>query len=127
MLLADDFLLDVDVMMNRLLISIALLLISLSGASANDSTARVAAGGMILTKNSDIRILEELLQISIKTVQVKYRFLNESDRDVHTTVAFPIPTYGWNPGVSEGDANVKPMTTFTVSVDGRHLTTTTPS
>ena len=110
--------------MKQLLISIVLL-ISVSGASANDSIARVATGGITFTKSTDIRMLEEVLQISTKTVRVKYRFLNESDQDVHATVAFPMPTYGWNAGVSASDANVGPVTTFNVLVNGRHLSTTT--
>jgi hypothetical protein len=61
---------------------------------ANDSTARLGAGGIELTKNEDIRILEEILEISTKKIRVKYRFLNESQKDIHTIVAFPLPLYG---------------------------------
>ena len=111
--------------MKRLLISIALLLVSVSGAFANDSTARVAAGGISFTKSTDIRMLEEVLQISTREVRVKFRFFNESDHDINTTVAFPMPVYGWNPGVSALDANVKPITTFNVLVNSRNVSTTT--
>ncbi|MGO9121839.1 MAG: DUF4424 family protein [Desulfomonilaceae bacterium] len=60
---------------------------------ANDTVARVGAGGLSFTKTEDIRMLEEILQISRRQVKVKYRFRNESDQDIHTTVAFPLPSY----------------------------------
>jgi len=87
-------------------------------ALANDTTARVAAGGIELLKSADVRMLRETLTISQKLVTVRYRFLNESDHDVHTTIAFPMPIYGWWSGASEIDSHNVPMTTFEVTVDG---------
>jgi hypothetical protein len=69
----------------------ATLMISPIEISANDSVARFGAGGIELIKSEDIRILEEILEISPHKVCVKYRFLNESDQDIGTTVAFPLP------------------------------------
>jgi hypothetical protein len=68
-------------------------LVSSTGVFANDSIARFGAGGIELVKNEQIRMLEETLEISVKEVGVRYRFLNESDRNIHTTVAFPFPNY----------------------------------
>jgi len=68
---------------------------------ANDSTSSVSAGGITLLKNENIRMLQEVLEISTKKVTVHYRFFNESDQDIHTTVAFPLPEFEWNPEVEE--------------------------
>jgi hypothetical protein len=90
---------------------------------ANDSTARVGAGGITLLKSSDIRIIQENLKISKKAIHVHYRFINDSDQDILTTVAFPMPPYGWNPGVSAFDENVKPLESFVVVINGSEVKT----
>jgi hypothetical protein len=60
--------------------------------SANDTLARVPVeGGLEFAKSDKIRMLEEVLEISLRSIRIKYRFLNESDQDVHSTVAFPLP------------------------------------
>ena len=87
-------------------------------AFANDTTARVAAGGIEPLKSADVRMLQETLTISQKLVTVRYRFLNESDRDVHATIAFPMPAYGFWNGESEIDSHNMPMGSFEVTVDG---------
>ena len=96
-----------------------------AGAAANDSKARVGAGGITLVKSEHIRMLEEVLEISMKTVSVTYRFRNESDRDVTTTVAFPMPPYVWTGGELMWDANQKPVSTFVAFVDGTLVPTKT--
>jgi hypothetical protein len=68
---------------------------------ANDSTARIGAGGITLLKNENIRMLQEDLEISTRKIRVRYRFINESDQDIKTTVVFPLPDYKWNPEVVE--------------------------
>ena len=60
-------------------------------AGANDSTAGLAAGGLVLTKNADIEMRSEKLYISDKQVRVDYQFLNTAPEDVTVTVAFPMP------------------------------------
>ena len=87
-------------------------------AFANDTTARVAAGGIEPLKSADVRMLQETLTISQKLVTVRYRFLNESDRDIHATIAFPMPAYGFWNGESEIDSHSVPMNSFEVKVDG---------
>jgi hypothetical protein len=69
------------------------ILFSQTMALANDSVAREGAGGIELIKNDHIRMLEEVLEISTQKVRVRYRFLNESDQDISTKVAFPLPDY----------------------------------
>lgn len=94
------------------------------GAFANDSTARVGAGGIEFLVNEDIRMVEEVLEISPSRVRVTYRFLNESDRDIHTKVAFPIPAY--DPIVSSLVSIADPnsiLSSFTVRVNGASVET----
>jgi len=69
----------------------ALALVLAGAAGANDSTAGLATGGLVLTKNADIEMRSEKLYISDKQVRVDYQFLNTSAKDVTVTVAFPMP------------------------------------
>ena len=61
--------------------------------SANDSDASVALGGVQLTREPRISMESERLTISLSKITVEYEFLNESDKDITTDVAFPIPPY----------------------------------
>ena len=60
-------------------------------AAANDSSAELATGGLVLVRNDDIEIRAEDLFISAREVRVRYRFFNKADRDVSVLVAFPMP------------------------------------
>lgn len=91
-----------------------------SSSFANDSTARIGAGGITLLKSDQIKMVEEVLEISTKKISVKYRFRNESTKDITTFVAFPLPRRNWDPerhqpGHLEG---------FKLIVDGRDVPTT---
>jgi hypothetical protein len=101
------------------LIITAVTLIPATEAFANMSTAEVAAGGIVFVKSENVRMLEETLHISVKQVNVKYRFLNESDQDVHSTVAFPLPPYDIRAGNGPDDDARAIMATFKVWADGR--------
>jgi hypothetical protein len=92
-------------------------------AHANDSTARVGAGGLELVRSDAIRMAEEILEISPTRIRVRYKFLNDSQNDVKTIVAFPMPRFGWNPGEAQLDANVGPMSSFETRVDGQKVNT----
>ena len=73
----------------------ALLGAALAGpAIANDSTAELAAGGLVLTRTDAIVMKSEDLYISADEVRVRYVFLNTSGKDVTTRVAFPMPDIG---------------------------------
>lgn len=98
------------------------LLISVS-ANANDSIARVGAGGITFLKSEDIRMAQEVLEISTKSIRVKYRFQNDSDKDIQATVAFPMPPYRWNAGESASDINIKPFRPFATQVNGHSVAT----
>jgi|GEM_PF-796796 len=101
-----------------------MIVISPSAILANDSTARLAAGGIELVKNEHIRMLEEVLEISPKKVKVKYRFLNEADHGIDTLVAFPLPFYSGiaHANVSIGDPSII-FATFKVLVNGKPVIT----
>src|SRR6266446_10273557 len=60
-------------------------------ASANDSTAELATGGLIFVHNDNVEMRSEDLAISAKEVNVRYRFFNTSDQPVTVLVAFPMP------------------------------------
>lgn len=105
------------------LLSTAILILP-TGICANDSTAVLGAGGIELTKNEHIRVLEEILEISPQKIRVKYRFFNESDQDIDTKVAFPLPFYDGvaASNISIGDPN-KIFATFKVSANNKPVVT----
>ena len=74
---------------------IATLILLLGSLSlANDGIIdRTAVGGITFRKNNQIRMQEEFLEISAKEVRVKFRFFNDSARDIRATVGFAVPPY----------------------------------
>jgi len=65
-------------------------------ASSNDSAASSAAGGIQLKREPRISMAKEKLTINTKKITVEYEFINESDQDLTTEVAFPVPPYAQN-------------------------------
>jgi hypothetical protein len=73
-------------------IAALLLAASLLGqASANDSTAEMGAGGLVLRRTDAIDMVSEDLFVSPEAVRVRYVFRNRTDKPVRTTVAFSMP------------------------------------
>lgn len=66
-------------------------MLSTKFAFANDSTAELATGGLVFTKNPSIALQSEKLYLSLKKVRVHYIFFNKSDKPIKVTVAFPLP------------------------------------
>lgn len=60
-------------------------------AAANDSTAELVAGGLVITRTDGIEMRSEDLFISQPLVRVRYRFANTTGKDISTVVAFPMP------------------------------------
>jgi hypothetical protein len=60
-------------------------------AAANDSSAELAAGGLVFVRSEAIEMRSEDLFVSTRLVRVKYRFFNRTDEDVVSLVAFPMP------------------------------------
>ena len=92
------------------------LLISLP-LRADDGAASVAAGGLVLMKREPrIVMAKEVLRISPQKVVVDYAFRNDSDQDITTSVAFPVPPYRF--GEDETVAGDPAFKDFELSVDG---------
>jgi hypothetical protein len=64
-----------------------------AAAFADDSAASIAAGGLVARRETRIVMAKEVLEISPTKVIVEYDFRNDTDEDVTTEVAFPIPPY----------------------------------
>jgi hypothetical protein len=70
---------------------IALVLLSVTCATANDSAVELAVGGITFTQSQDVSMEEEVLTITPDTVTVRYRFMNNAPSPVTLTVGFPLP------------------------------------
>jgi Domain of unknown function (DUF4424) len=60
-------------------------------AVANDSTATLGAGGIVLTPTKDIALDSEDLYISPTEIRVRYRFRNLANLNLPLRIAFPLP------------------------------------
>ena len=91
-------------------------------ALANDSTAELKTGGLVLLKSSDIEMQSEYLFISTQEVKIHYVFRNNSPNDISTVIAFPMPRISTtNPGETEEipNENADNFLDFSTSVNGR--------
>ena len=95
-------------------------------AVANDSSAELAAGGLVFVHNDAIEMRSEDLFVSTRLVRVKYRFFNRTDEDVTNLVAFPMPDIT----ISSAEENISFPTEdpvrifdFTTEVDGAPVAT----
>jgi len=109
---------------------LAALLACLAGASpawANDTSAELATGGLVLTKSDSIEMRSEDLYISEKAVRVRYVFANTSGKDVTVRVAFPMPNIG-GPDFFQSDVSIPiedapaNVLGFSTKVDGKPVT-----
>ncbi|MBP6012619.1 MAG: DUF4424 domain-containing protein [Alphaproteobacteria bacterium] len=94
-------------------------------AYANDSTAALGAGGLVLTENADIRMASEDLFVSREAVRVRYSFVNDSAAPITTRVAFPMPEADMAI-LSESDVgwpskDMRNVIDFRIRVDGREV------
>lgn len=105
--------------MSRPLIVAALgLALIAAPAVANDSTAAMGAGGLVLQRTDGIRMVSEDLYVSAREVRVKYRFLNHTAEPIETIVAFPMPDIAgsWEESVG-GDVDSDRIVPFITWVD----------
>lgn len=106
-------------MLRRLLIPLCAL--APLPALANDSTAELGTGGLILSRTDAISMDSEDLFISQDRVTVDYVFQNRTDKDVDTIVAFPMPDIEgnpyWMPAIPADTSDN--FLDFEVSVDGK--------
>lgn len=75
----------------------ASLALGIAPAGANDSTAELSTGGLILSRTDAVSMESEELFLSREKVTVDYVFRNGSDKDVDTIVAFPMPEISGSP------------------------------
>jgi hypothetical protein len=85
---------------------------------ADDSAASIAAGGLVPRRETRIVMAKEVLWISEKKVVVDYDFRNDTDQNVTTEVAFPIPPYK-NDFVSGPALEDQSFQGFKLRVDGK--------
>ncbi|MGE0502958.1 MAG: DUF4424 family protein [Rhizobiaceae bacterium] len=78
-------------------LTLALLAAAPLPALANDSTAELGTGGLIMSRNDVIYMEKENLRIAEDGVEVDYVFRNHSDEDITSIVAFPMPDVEGNP------------------------------
>ncbi len=92
-------------------------------APANDSTAMLGAGGLVLVPNGQVRMLREDLSISPQEVVVRYEFLNQGEDDLETEVAFPLPDVDLSllseAGMAVSGDDPVNFVGFSVAVDGQ--------
>jgi hypothetical protein len=95
-------------------------------ALANDTSAELATGGLLFVQNDNVEMRSEDLAISIKEVDVRYRFFNKAASDVTILVAFPMPEVR----IEEQDQNISLPTedavnllAFATTVNGKPVKT----
>jgi hypothetical protein len=93
-----------------------------SAAQANDSTAELKQGGLVLIQNPGVEMRSEDLYISPDRVRVRYRFWNTTGRDQTVTVAFPMPDItieGVDDQLAVPTQDPQNLLGFSTRVDGR--------
>lgn len=94
-------------------------------AAANDATAELGAGGLVLVYNPAIEMAQETLYVSATEVRVDYRFRNVTKAPVTVTVAFPLPPIvgGFGANLVLPNYDSPNFVNFELTVDGRALET----
>lgn len=91
-------------------------------ALADDSSATLGTGGLVLQKTDRIALVSEDLYLSPTGIRISYRFRNLTNADYATTIAFPMPAF---PGGGSNSTTVVPdpasdnFMKFKTAVDGQ--------
>lgn len=90
---------------------------------ANDSSAELAVGGLVLSKNASVAIESEDLSISADAVSVRYVFRNQTPSPVSLTVAFPLPDIDLSEGANIAFPANDPLNFvgFSTQVEGKPI------
>ena len=83
----------------------------------NDQAVAVAAGGIVAKRERRVSMKKERLFISPGNPRVEYSFENESNVDITTQIAFPVPEYVWR-----GEFQLPDFSDFRLWVDGSPAT-----
>lgn len=103
-------------------LSFLFLVVGLAGpASANDSVAEIAVGGLVLTQTDAISLDSEDLSISKNEVKVAYTFTNTTDKDIETLVAFPLPDQVYDENGEGYFRDMKKDLAFETLIDGKSV------
>jgi len=94
-----------------------------STTHADDGAASIAIGGIVMTREPRITMAKEVLSISESKVLVDYDFRNDSDSNITTEVAFPIPSYSFN--YSAAPPQLAGFDDFKLWIDGKTVEFTT--
>jgi hypothetical protein len=97
---------------------IPLIFLVAAPALANDSTATIGAGGLVLQKTDSIAMDSEDLYLSVDEVRVAYHFRNVTAVPVTTVIAFPMPPRSLS---DEYGGDVAYPSHFRTSVDGKPI------
>jgi hypothetical protein len=98
-------------------ILLSLLILAAVRLPADDGAASIAMGGIVVMKREPrITMAKEVLRISFQKVIVDYDFRNDSDEDITTEVAFPIPDYDND---LDRSGRVAAFDDFQLMVDGK--------
>ncbi len=91
-----------------------------TAAHANDSTAELGTGGIMLTRSDAVRLVSEDLYLSMDEVRVDYVFENRKDEAVETIVAFPMPDLrgGIDNNIALPGDTADNFLEFTTEIDG---------
>jgi hypothetical protein len=97
--------------------------LTIGPAISNDSTAELTTGGLVFTTNKAIVMREERLFISLSVIHVRYVLFNKSDKDIRSTVAFPVPDIELDPpsNVAIPNDDSENILGFTTMADGQYL------
>jgi hypothetical protein len=93
-------------------------------AMADDSSATLGTGGLVLQKTDKIALVSEELYLSPTGVRISYRFRNLTSTDYATAIAFPMPDF---PGGGSNSTTVVPdpasdnFMKFQTTVDGKPI------
>lgn len=86
---------------------------------ADDGAASIANGGLVSRRETRVVMAKEVLRISLDKVIVDYDFRNDTDDDVTTEVAFPVPPY--KNDFPEVDIAGQAFKSFRLWVDGKPI------
>lgn len=107
-------------MKTRALLAAAAILAITGTAIANDSTAEMTAGGLVLKNSRNIDMLDEDLFVSAAEIRVNYVFRNQGRADESVIVAFPMPDRDL---ANENEGEVSHVHDFVTTVEGRRVET----
>ncbi|SFM25682.1 protein of unknown function [Methylobacterium pseudosasicola] len=110
--------------MRTLTLVLAILAAASLPVRADDSTAELAAGGLVLEKTDTVALIAEDLYLSEKAVRIDDRFRNRTDADVETNIVFPMPdiTGDLDRHGSIPDPAHDNFLRFTIEIDGQSVT-----